>query len=422
MKDGLSGLRAEGEALGVVADNVANVSTTGFKRQRAMFEDVLLRSGAGSAQGAGVRQSGTQQLFTQGTLSQTGVATDLALSGDGFFVVSGSVNGVTGSFYSRAGQFRLDPDGYLLHPSGLKLEGRPTRPDGTLAGGVGPLVVPTSGLPARATTGLQLAANLDASAPAASVPFDSANAAETANASTSIQIFDSLGAPHTLDVYFAKTGEGQWEYHALVRGDELNPAVPGAVVEVGAGTLTFDGTGALDTATATQTIDVSFAGATGNQAIAVDFGTPISGGGTGLDGTTQFSMPSTTSAVSQDGYSSGALSDVSVTANGTVEGVYTNGMRVPVGQISIAKFRAPEGLARAGQGLWLATPESGQAALGPAASGGRGAISSGALEGSNVDLGEEFVGMIVHQRAFSANSKVIATADDMLTTLMQVKT
>lgn len=421
MENGVSGLRAEGEALGVVGDNVANVSTIGFKRQRSLFEDVLLKSNTPGGGGAGVEQSRVQQVFTQGALAQTGVPTDLAINGEGFFVVQGSVNGLTSSFYSRAGQFQLDPAGFLLNPSGLRLTGRTMKADGTLAAAPSALVVPTAGIPARPTGELRISANLDAEAATQTAVFDPANPETTANASTSIQIFDSLGAPHTLDVYFEKTGTGTWNYHAIASGDDLNPQQTGTNVEVGSGSLTFTSNGALDAVTTSQPISLNFMGATANQPVDLDFGSTIAGGGTGLDGSTQFSMPSGFSAQSQDGYSSGALSGVSIASNGMVEGLYTNGLRAPVGQLVLAKFRSEDGLARAGEGLWMATKESGEAALGAPASGGRGALTAGALETSNVELGEEFVGMILHQRAYSANSKVIATADDMLTTLMQLK-
>ena len=421
MENAVSGLRAEGEALSVVGDNIANVSTLGFKKQRSLFEDVLLKSGTPGGGGAGVQQSRVQQVFTQGSLAQTGVPTDLAITGEGFFVVSGSVNGMTSSFYSRAGQFNVDASGFLVNPAGLKLQGRMSQADGTLAAAPSPLVVSTAGIPARPTSGVRISANLDASAAPPTVAFDPANPESTANASTALQIFDSLGEAHDLNVYFEKTGVGQWNYHALVRGDDLNPPQAGVNVEVGSGSLTFTGNGALDTHTTTQPISVNFAGATQSQPIDFEFGSLLSGGGSGLDGSTQFSMPSGFSAQSQDGYASGSLSGVSIAASGMVEGLYSNGQRASVGQLVLAKFRSQDGLVRAGEGLWMATKESGEAALGAPAGGGRGALSAGALETSNVDLGEEFVSMIQHQRVYSADSKVIMTADDMLTTLMQLK-
>jgi flagellar hook protein FlgE len=421
MQIGVSGLRAESEALGVVGDNVANVSTVGFKRQRSEFEDVLTRNGGQGSSGSGVRQNDVRQLFTQGSLAQTGVATDIAVGGEGFFVVNGTVDGMTGAFYTRAGQFHLDPSGALVDPSGLAVMGRTARPDGTLASSVSKMVVPPGSLAARPTTALQINANLDASAPIAAAAFDPQDPNATANFSTAIQVFDSLGAAHSVDVYFVKNGTGQWEYHALAKGDELNPPQSGQNVELGSGNMTFNGDGALDNVSVTTPISVSFNGASANQNVSIDFGSTLAGGGSGLDGTTQFSMPTGVSAQSQDGYSSGALSGISIGADGTVEGLFTNGERAAIGQLVLAKFRSQEGLIRAGNGLFAETRESGNAVLGAPGSGGRGSLSAGAIETSNVDLAEEFVDMIRHQRAFSADSKVISTADDMLSELMQLK-
>ena len=420
MDNGVSGLIAEQSALGVTGDNIANVNTTGFKRQRAIFEDVLIRSGGGRGQGAGVEQSAVQQAFTQGSLEQTGISTDLSLTGGGFFAVSGSVDGVTSTFYTRAGQFRLDPNGYLVNPAGLNLLGYAAQPDGTLSASVSPLFVPTSGVPAKATDSMAISANLSAAAQPPGAAFDVNAPSQTANISTSVQAFDTLGNAHALNVYFRNTGPGQWEYHVLASGDETSPAAPGTNVEIGSGTLAFNTQGALQTASTTQAISVTF-GAAAPQTITIGFGSTLSTNGSGLDGVTQFASPSNISSESQNGYAAGAMSGVQVDANGMVLGAYTNGLKLPVGQITIAKFRSDVNLARAGNGLWLSTSESGQAALGTPASGGRGSVSSGALESSNVDLAQEFTDMITHQRSFSADSKVIAAADDMLTVLMQLR-
>lgn len=421
LNTGVSGLRAEGEAIGIVGDNVANVNTPGFKRQRAEFEDILNRGGTGFGNGTGVRLGGVGQVFTQGSLVQTGVGTDVALNGEGFFIVNGTVNGVTGNFYSRAGMFRLDAFGGLVDPSGLQVLGRPMGPNGTLAASVGPLTVPTGAIPAEATTAMSITANLDASAPVPAVAFDPQNPEQTSNMATSMVVYDSLGSPHPVDVYLTKLGPNQWEYRALARGDEIDPTLPGFNVEVGSGTLTFTTDGTLDTFTEATPISVNFLGATPGQAIEMDFGTPIADGGTGLDGTTQFSMASGVSAQSQNGFASGAMSGISIAADGSVLGLYTNGQSVPVGQLQVALFRAVEALGRAGNNLWVETKESGAAAIAAPGAGGRGQVSAGTIETSNVDLGEEMVSMIQHQRAFSANSKIIATADEMLSELMQLK-
>ncbi len=426
MYSGVSGLRAEGEALGVVGDNIANTNTVGFKTQRAVFQDVLghsILAGTSTAlPGSGVRVGDIQQMFTQGTLANTGVSTDLALNGDGFFVVNGTVDGITSNFYTRAGQFALDKDGFLTNAAGLRVQGYAANADGTFQAAPSSVKAPTSSLPARSTQNISLTANLDASAAVPTVAFDPQDPAKTSNFSTSVTVYDSLGSAHSIDVYFAKTSDNTWDYHALANGDELNPPQAGMNVEVGLGTLTFTSDGALDSVATTTAITLDFGGgATAGQAVALDFGSTVAGGGTGLDGTTQFASPSSVSNQTQDGYASGDFAGVAVDGQGIVMGLYTNGQKLAISQLAVAKFRSNDGLGRAGQNLWIETRDSGTAALGTAASGGRAAVSSGALEGSNVDLAEEFVGLIQHQRSFSANSKTITTADEMLQELINIK-
>ena len=425
MNSGVSGLKAESDALGVVGDNIANVNTSGFKAQRAVFEDVLghsiLAGTSTGLPGSGVRVGDIQQMFTQGTLSNTGVSTDVALNGDGFFVVKGTVDGVSSDFYTRAGEFVIDKDGKLSNTSGLKVQGYQANGDGTFAASLSDVTAPTAALPARATTALSITANIDSSATTPALAWDPQDPANTANFSTTMSIYDSLGNAHTADVYFRKTADNAWDYHVLVPGADLNPPVVGNS-EVGSGALTFTTNGALNTATVTTAVSASFGGgATAAQAITVDFGTSIAAGGTGLDGTTQFAGPSNVSAQKQDGYASGDFSGVSVDGQGVVTGLYTNGEKIAMSQLGIAKFRSNDGLGRAGQNLWISTRESGTAAMGTAGSGGRGATTGGALEGSNVDLASEFVSMIQHQRSFSANSKTITTADEMLQELINLK-
>lgn len=422
MYTGVSGIAAEGDALGVVGDNIANSNTVGFKAQRALFEDMLGRSiTGGSGPGAGVEVAGTEQLFTQGALSNTGVATDVALNGDGFFVVKGSVQGSTGDFYTRAGQFKIDQSGNLVNPDGMQVQGYAALANGQFASKASSLTVPTSALPPLPTSKMNVVANIDAGATTPVAAWDPQNPATTSNFSTSMTVYDSLGKSHNVDVYFRKTGANTWDYHVLAAGGEVVGGIPGQNVEIGNGSLTFNTAGALDTITTTTPTSVSFTGATANQSIALNLGSTVSGGGTGLDGVTQFASPSSVSSQSQDGYASGDLSGVTIDGNGVLSGVFTNGQKIPVGQLSIAKFRSNEGLGRAGQNLWTSTRASGDPALGTAGSGGRGAVSAGTLEQSNVDLADQFVQLIAHQRAFSANSKTITTADEMLQELVNLK-
>jgi flagellar hook protein FlgE len=400
------------------------VNTVGFKAQRAVFQDVLghsILAGTSSAlPGSGVRMGDVQQLFTQGSITNTGVSTDVALNGDGFLVVAGTVDGITGNFYTRAGQLTLDKDGFIVNQQGLNVQGYLANADGTLQASVNDLQVPTASLQPFATTGIQVTANLDPRDPV--LTFDVTQPATTSNFSTSISVFDSLGTARTLDVYFNNAGGNLYNYSVVAHGADLAGGTVGVDQIVGTGTLQFNSDGALDTAT-TPPLSLSFAGgATANQAIELDFGPDITNdGSTGLLGTTQFASDSAVSSQSQDGYTSGEFSGLAIDGTGLVQGLYTNGQKVTIGQLAVAKFRSNDGLGRAGQNLWIETRESGTAALGGASSGGRASVSAGALESSNVDLGEEFVGLIQHQRSFSANSKTITTADEMLQELINIK-
>jgi flagellar hook protein FlgE len=420
MYAGVSGLYAEGQALGVVGDNVANANTIGFKASRALFEDVL-GGVAGANVGGGVRMTRAQQIFAQGTIVNTGQPTDLALTGDGFFVVKGIANGLEGQFYTRAGQTTMDSDGYLVNPQGLRLQGYLANADGTFQASLSDIQFPTAPLAPNATSSFELDANLDADATVPTAPWDPNDPAGTSNFSTSTTVYDSLGNAHTVDVYFRKTATGSWDYHALVDGGEVTGGTPGVPEEIATGTLTFNTDGALQTNTLSAGGTADFLGATPGQALTFDFGTPIASGGTGTDGITQYGSPSNVAFQSQDGYSSGSLSGVTVDGNGVVSGIYSNGETIPFAQLGIAKFTANDGLGRAGQNLWIETPKSGEAVIGTAGAGGRASVVAGALEQSNVDIATQFVELIAHQRAFQANSKTITTADEMLQEITNLK-
>jgi flagellar hook protein FlgE len=418
MYTGVSGLNAEGDALSVVGDNVSNSNTVGFKESRAVFEDVMNSTmGNPNAPGAGVKMTEAQQIFSQGGLQSTGQPTDLAISGDGFFVVNGSMNGVTGNFYTRAGNTTLDKTGTLVNPNGLALQGYAMLPNGQVSSQLGSIKLQTAALSPSATQSMTVTANLDSnSQPAAA--WDPQNPTGTSNFATSMQVYDSLGNSHQVSVYFANTGPNQWSYHEIAAGGEVQGGTAGQNVEIGSGTMSFTTDGALQSVTPSGGT-VSFNGAS-SQTIALKLGTPIASGGTGTDGITQFGSTSQVSAQSQDGYASGDLSGIQVGQDGTVSGVYSNGQTIAVAQLAIAKFGSNEGLARAGGSLWAATQQSGDPALGAAGSGGRGAIASGSLEQSNVDIASQFVDLIAHQRGFQASSKTITTADQMLQDLMQI--
>lgn len=421
MYSGVSGLQAESNALSIVGENVANTNTVGYKRSRVSFEDVLGGAvGGNNIGGGGVKMGRTQQIFAQGALVTTGQATDVALSGDGFFVVKGVVAGVDGTYFTRAGQLTIRNDGQLVNPGGMAVQGYGSNGDGTFSSSTGPIQLSVAQLPPRITSELTITANLDA---AATVPpaFNAQDPGGTSNLSTSMTVYDSLGKSHTVDVYFRNNGGNNWEMHALAKGEDVVGGTPGQNVEIATGSIGFTSTGALQSFNVTNGGTVSFIGAAPNQALSFDMGSPIAAGGTGLGGTTQFASPSAVSAQTQDGYASGDLAGIKIDGDGVVSGVYSNGQTVAAGKLAVAKFRSNDGLGRAGHNLWVATRDSGEAALGVVGTGGRGSVVSGALEQSNVDVAEQFVDLIAHQRAFQANSKTITTADEMLQELMTIK-
>ncbi|MDD9933851.1 MAG: flagellar hook protein FlgE [Myxococcales bacterium] len=424
MQIGVAGLRAHSEALGVAGDNIANVNTVGFKAQRGTFQDQLGRSiaGAGSdpTPGAGSRLAHIEQMWTQGALLTTDSPTDLALSGDGFFIVDGTVGGTTGRYFSRAGQFHIDADGQLVNPGGLRLQGYTAQPDGTMGSTLGNLTVTPGTIPANPTTEIQAAVNLDSNAQQPA-PFDPTDPAGTSNFSNTVTVYDSLGNGHEITVYYAKNGPNSWEWHAMVDGGDLAGGTPGAPVEGASGTLTFTTDGRLDTESAGAS-SWDFIDAAPGQVITFDFGSSVTGDlGDGLDGSTQFASPSTTTGLSQDGFAAGSVAGISIGPDGRITGIFNNGQQRAIGQVAVASFGSVEGLARGGQGLWHATEESGQALVGAAETGGRGSVVAGALEQSNVDLGAEFVNLISYQRGFQANSRVITTADEMYGELVNLK-
>lgn len=421
MYTGVAGLTAEGDALGVVGDNIANSNTVGFKSQRAVFEDMLGRSISETGAGAGVRMSSVQQMFTEGALTSTGVSTDLSIGGDGFFVLSGSVNGTQGQFFSRAGQFNVNAKGALVNPQGLAVQGYAANKDGTFSPAVSGITVPTASLAPQATTKMNMVANLDASAKPPATPFDVTKAATTSNFSSAMTVTDSLGKSHTLNVYFENTAPGQWNYHVVADGGDLAGGVAGTPQEIGSGSFQFGADGTLTNVTTATAISANFVNATPAQAIAINFGSTTAGGGTGTDGMTQFAAPSSVASQGADGYGSGDLTGVSIDGNGIVTGNYSNGQKMAIAQLAVAKFNSNEGLSRAGESLWAASNASGAAALGAAGVGGRGATTSGTLEGSNVDIASQMVDLISHQRAFQANSKTITTADEMMQDLVNLK-
>jgi flagellar hook protein FlgE len=417
---GASGLTAHGEAIGVVGDNIANASTIGYRGSRATFADVLGGSALSTQRlGSGVRMTGPVTQFSQGSLQQTGNSLDLAIRGNGFFALRGNHQGVVNTFYTRDGAFKLDNKGIVTNGAGLNLQGYLIDAAGQLGSATGDLTLAGQTSPPNPTTGVQLSVNLDS----ASLPppaWVATTPAATSNFSTSSTVYDSLGAAHRVDVYFRNSGAGAWEWHAVVDSADLGAAA-GTPTEIASGTLGFTNTGALDTET-TVASSASFTNAAPNQVITFDFGDAITtDAGTGLTGATQFSGASEVNSVNQDGYGAGALQDVSISDDGTITGQFSNGQTRDVARVALAHFASDPGLRRAGNQLFEETSDSGQPSIGAAATGGTGWISSQALEGSNVDLGQELVTLIAYQRAFQANARTVSTADEMLQEISNLK-
>lgn len=422
MYNGAAGLGSHSAAMGVISDNIANVNTVGFRSSRANFADVLGGVMSGSRTGAGSMIGSVQTMFNEGSLLGTGNATDLALSGDGFFMVDGSVNGIDGRYYTRAGQFQVDDAGRMVNPAGLRVQGYGLDAAGNISSTLGDLQIGLGSLPPVATTTAGMDANLDAAQAIDPTPFDINDPGATSDFQSSVTVYDSLGNAHQLTMFFKKlvdTPAAQWEVHVATAGADLDPAVNQEFAELATGTLDFDTSGALSSSTL-GSINVQWGGAAA-ASIDLDLGTPTSAGGTGLDGLTSYAGASAASLIEQDGSSTGELADYQILADGTIEGRYTNGETRALGQIATATFANVDGLERQGSSLFRAGGESRNPLVGTPGSNGSGAIVSGSLEGSNVDLAREFVTMIAVQRGFQSNSRTITTADEMLTELVQLK-
>ncbi len=432
---GASGINASTTELSVVADNIANSGTVGFKSARTVFSDAMSQElvGASGQMGLGVDTMTVQKLFGQGGFTTTGLATDVAIQGNGMFVLQGNHGGEDGTFYTRNGQFTIDKDGYLTNLEGLRVQGLQADATGTVTSGLlGDLQVGNASAPAKATDSITIRGNLDQTSVAPT--WDAANPKTTSNFTTSMTVYDSLGKAIQLDIYFVKNNaagtqagdSGDWTYHVMTDGGNLtsdaagNPTTAGTEAEVATGTLRFDSSGQLISNTTTvdkfNPID-----SVNPQPLTFNFGTGTASGGSGLDGLTQYAATSAVSFVTQAGSSSGSLSSISIGQDGTITGGFTNGQTRTLGQLIIANFKAPDQLARVGSTLYTEQPTSGPPTLGTPATADRGSVTAGTLEQSNVDISSEFIRMIAAQRNFEANSKTLTTADQLLAELVQLK-
>lgn len=402
---GMTGLRVNEQGLTVVGDNIANMNTVGFKASRASFADVLnqtiIGSGGFSQQGQGSAVQAIQRVHSQGGLLQTGVSTDMAVGGNGFFVVRGEAQGGEGQFYTRNGQFRIGSEGFLETLGGLKVQGYPGSVDGTLGTSLGNLQVGLQKSPPIATTLATLRINLD--------PTTVADPAGPPQFAASVTVFDSLGNPHNVDLEFTKQSDNNWDVNVLVEGDEVEGGAPDdPKVNLGTFSLAFDTDGKLLGTSPFGQLNANFAGAE-PQTIDLDFT-----GSTGVSG------KSTIEFVDQNGQAPGDLAFFTVEPDGTIRGSFSNGDTRALGQLAIALFQANDKLDAIGGNLYRQGTGTDEPAIGVANSGGRGQIFAGALEQSNVDLTNEFTQMITTQRGFQASSRTVSTANTLLGELVNL--
>lgn len=414
----VTGLTSNGQNMEVIGNNIANMNTPGFKLGRAEFADILAKQlGPGLEVGRGSKLNAISKIFSEGSYTSTSNPTDIALEGQGFFMVKrGELY-----LYTRAGNFNFDKDGYLVTQNGLRVQGFQLDETGAISGAPTDIQVSNLPLSPKATTKVTIHCNLDAMATAnpGGAAFDITDPVNTSNFSTSITVYDSLGNAHSITVYFRKTADLTWEYHVVV---SANDATGGTDYEATAGTLVFDAQGRLNSVTVTTPPDFDFVGgASQNQQITFNFGDPIADGGTGLQGTTQFGSDSTVYYQGQDGYSSAQLVEIDIDEFGRVIGKYDNGEIKYFYRLAVVNFKNPSGLSLEGNNLFAETPDSGNPIIGVAKEGGNGQIFSGTLEMSNVDLSEEFVRLILTQRGFQANARTIITSDEMTVEVMNMK-
>lgn len=399
----LSGLAAARADLEVTGNNISNANTSGFKRSRAEFADVFSQTNGGlskTAIGNGVRLAAVTQQFDQGNIEATSNTLDLAINGNGFFVLSDDGSRV----YSRDGAFQIDRDGYVVNNRGQRLQAYPALdPQGTVfnTGAPSDLQIQTGmGLP-QATTQVDAQINFSAEGTVlggAGTDIDPTDATSY-NYTTALTIYDSLGAPHTATVYARRTANLTYATRMFVDGNDM-----------GTQDLTFDNTGALLTGQPV-TYPGTFTPTNGAADINLDYD---------FSGSTLLGSSFSINDLAQDGFTTGRLAGLEVSDEGVFFARFTNGRSVALGKTAMANFDNPQGLGQLGDNAWSETFDSGAAQLGVAGSSDFGLIQAGALESSNVDLTRQLVNLITAQRNFQANSQVISTADEITQTAINI--
>ncbi|MCG5524500.1 flagellar hook protein FlgE [Ectothiorhodospira haloalkaliphila] len=414
---GLTGINAASKDLEVTGHNISNSSTAGFKGSRAEFADVFALSYTGVsrlATGSGVSLADVSQQFNQGDLEFTDNNLDLALNGRGFFIVERE--GIRE--YTRAGQFLADKDGFIVNSAGQRLQGY-----GTEGGNIlGDIRLTTGDAEPQSTTGIEALMNLSAAAPSippegdpGDVPFDPDDP-ETYNESTSLTVYDSLGAEHTLSLFFQRNpppSDKSWDVFATFDGE---------LIDFDDSSLTFNTDGTL----------ASAGGVDGGRSLTLPFGDDLLPNGAligdenneitiDFSETSQFGDRFSVSRLNQDGFAPGQLIDVDVENDGTVFARFTNGVNRVLGNVALANFDNPQGLQPVGGTNWVETTASGEPLLGRPGDSGFGLVQGGAFENSNVNIAEQLVNLITAQRNFQANAQVISTADTITQTIINLR-
>lgn len=403
----LSGLAAGSAALNVIANNLANLSTDGYKDQSLSFADLFNQmqgtSGNGDPLqvGSGVSVAGTTSNFSDGNVTSTGIDSNMALQGKGFFVVQ---NGSQVA-YTRSGDFTVNSSGQLVTPSGELVMGYPaTAGVVSTSSALQPLVVTQAAdVPASATTSFDMTTNLNSSAAVG----------DTFN--TPITVYDSLGTSHVLSVEFTKSSANNWSYSITLPAADTGGT--GTATTVASGTLAFDSNGALTSPTSAVT-GISVGGlADGASDLSLTWNLADASGNSTI---TQQNSTSATTATDQDGYASGTLTGYSVQSDGTIQGEFSNKQTLALGRVAVASFANVQGLQQIGNNDYLATFASGQAIVGQAGTGGNGTITGDAVESSNVSLSAEFAKMIQAQQNYQANAKALTTMNQISQATIQM--
>jgi flagellar hook protein FlgE len=423
---GLAGLNAFSSWLGVIGNNLANINTIGYKSSTVSFQDLVSQtvSGTGSNPmqvGLGVVMGQISPVFSQGAIETTRESTNAAIQGGGFFVV----NGASGESYTRAGNFAFNSDGVLVTTDGCRVQGWTTSngAGGILATGpTGDITVTPGALRQPvATTSFTTMSNLNAAAEV-TVP--------ATTFTTSVQMYDSIGESHVMTATYTRTAAG-WDFKIEVPGADVTGGTAGTPFAVLNGSLTFDATGKLATfiptapatggGTAPAIADVAFVTPTWTNGAAANSLTWDIVNAAGTTAITGYAAASATSSISQNGGPAGMLDNISISADGTIQATFGSGQSVAVGQLALASFNNPKGLTKQGSNRYTESQSAGTANVGTAGTGGRGTLIGSAIEGSNVDIAQEFTAMILAQRGYQANSKTITVSDEMLVETLNLK-